>query len=229
MINYFLKVHEDGISYPHDLRSLANNFYSGIELPSSFEGDTEKGIYPLIYKPQPVIKPIETDIPGGVSFNQNTNLITGIESTDFTEYVSVGDTLQILNQKVKVTAVTNNQITVDTNITFSSENICISKYNDQIQFLKIREEVPQLQGDDYVVEYNIVEMTEEERQKKIDDTWNDIRQKRAMQLYFSDWVVTKNVEAGTPVPTEWVTYRQALRDITDQTDPFNITWPIPPV
>jgi len=25
--------------------------------------------------------------------------------------------------------------------------------------------------------------------------------------------------------TAWATYRQALRDITTQADPFNITWP----
>jgi len=27
---------------------------------------------------------------------------------------------------------------------------------------------------------------------------------------------------------EWETYRQELRDITDQPDPFNINWPTPP-
>jgi len=27
---------------------------------------------------------------------------------------------------------------------------------------------------------------------------------------------------------EWVAYRQALRDLTTQTDPFNITWPASP-
>jgi hypothetical protein len=27
---------------------------------------------------------------------------------------------------------------------------------------------------------------------------------------------------------EWIAYRQALRDITDQQDPFNIIWPIKP-
>jgi hypothetical protein len=26
----------------------------------------------------------------------------------------------------------------------------------------------------------------------------------------------------------WAIYRQALRDITNQADPFNITWPTPP-
>ena len=27
---------------------------------------------------------------------------------------------------------------------------------------------------------------------------------------------------------EWSTYRQSLRDITNQPDPFNITWPTKP-
>jgi hypothetical protein len=42
----------------------------------------------------------------------------------------------------------------------------------------------------------------------------------------TDWV------GGTDVPeaikTTWNTYRQALRDITTQTDPDNITWPTKP-
>lgn len=27
---------------------------------------------------------------------------------------------------------------------------------------------------------------------------------------------------------QWASYRQALRDITTQSDPFNIQWPVPP-
>jgi len=36
-------------------------------------------------------------------------------------------------------------------------------------------------------------------------------------------------DTGNPVPTEWQTYRQALRDITEQTGfPENIEWPQEP-
>ena len=58
--------------------------------------------------------------------------------------------------------------------------------------------------------------------------WRPIRKERDRLLAESDWVVTKHTEAGTDVPSEWVTYREALRDITDQSDYTDITWPTKP-
>lgn len=59
--------------------------------------------------------------------------------------------------------------------------------------------------------------------------WNAVRGNRSDLLRASDWIVTKATETGTAVPTAWAEYRQALRDITNQTDPLNIVWPTPPV
>ena len=56
----------------------------------------------------------------------------------------------------------------------------------------------------------------------------DIRLKRDKLLSATDWVALKAMDTGVAVPTEWLAYRQALRDITDQEDPENIQWPIPP-
>lgn len=55
---------------------------------------------------------------------------------------------------------------------------------------------------------------------------NRIRRKK--ELNESDWVVTRAVDTGTPVPPEWQSYRQQLRDITNQSDPYNIIWPQKP-
>jgi hypothetical protein len=44
----------------------------------------------------------------------------------------------------------------------------------------------------------------------------------------TDWMVTRSVERGANLSAAWRSYRQALRDITDQPDPFNISWPEPP-
>ena len=45
---------------------------------------------------------------------------------------------------------------------------------------------------------------------------------RNQMLKDSDWTQV----ADAPVDkAAWATYRQALRDITTQPDPFNITWP----
>lgn len=58
--------------------------------------------------------------------------------------------------------------------------------------------------------------------------WEAVRAERNAQLAASDWIVTRSAEAGVPVPTGWRTYRQALRDVTGQPDPFAIVWPTPP-
>ena len=53
-----------------------------------------------------------------------------------------------------------------------------------------------------------------------------VRKARADRLSACDWVVAKATEAGTPVPQQWVDYRQALRDVTQQPGfPRNVTWP----
>ena len=41
-----------------------------------------------------------------------------------------------------------------------------------------------------------------------------LRQKRNELLKESDWVVVKAQETDTTIPSDWKTYRQALRDIT---------------
>ena len=46
------------------------------------------------------------------------------------------------------------------------------------------------------------------------------RTERDMLLSACDWVAVKALEAGTSVPSAWVTYRTALRDITSHSD-----WP----
>ena len=53
-----------------------------------------------------------------------------------------------------------------------------------------------------------------------------IRVERDKRLSSSDWTQLPDV----PLQTKelWAIYRQALRDITQQPDPFNITWPEPP-
>ena len=58
--------------------------------------------------------------------------------------------------------------------------------------------------------------------------WTSVRQQRYKLLSSSDWVVTKASEAGLLVPPEWSIYRQALRDITLQADPWIIVWPKSP-
>ena len=60
------------------------------------------------------------------------------------------------------------------------------------------------------------------------EKWKNIRSERDALLSDTDWIVTKAKETGTNIATNWKTYRQALRDVPEQTDPDDITWPTKP-
>ena len=61
-----------------------------------------------------------------------------------------------------------------------------------------------------------------------DEQWGVVRGERNVKIWGSDWTQLDDVPITPEKKVEWETYRQALRDITDQPDPFNITWPTPP-
>lgn len=56
--------------------------------------------------------------------------------------------------------------------------------------------------------------------------WPLVRAERDRRLLASDWTQLPDVPLSTK--EAWASYRQALRDITLQADPFNIVWPTPP-
>ena len=58
------------------------------------------------------------------------------------------------------------------------------------------------------------------------DMWGEIREKRDDLLLETDW--TQNPDVPDATKAKWQTYRQALRDIPSQSDPYNITWPTRP-
>jgi hypothetical protein len=62
----------------------------------------------------------------------------------------------------------------------------------------------------------------------LEDQWLLVRLQRDEKLQQSDWTVIRAVDEGNPIPTDWQTYRQQLREITNQTDPFHIIWPVAP-
>lgn len=56
--------------------------------------------------------------------------------------------------------------------------------------------------------------------------WPVVRAKRDSRLLASDWTQLPDVPLSTK--EAWATYRQALRDVTTQEDPFSIRWPVVP-
>ncbi len=61
------------------------------------------------------------------------------------------------------------------------------------------------------------------------DKLNYLRRIRNAKLAETDWLITMHKEKGTNIPTAWKTYRQALRDITDNaTSLDDVSWPEKP-
>ena len=62
------------------------------------------------------------------------------------------------------------------------------------------------------------------------DKWANVRRQRDRLIAATDWrvIVASESDEGSDLPTKWKTYRTNLRDITEQADPDNITWPTEP-
>lgn len=81
----------------------------------------------------------------------------------------------------------------------------------------------------YVLGWNVTEWTvRSPNDSELQIQWAAIRERRNALLAQSDIFVVRAYERGEPVSVETVAYRQALRDVTTQPDPFAIDWPVPP-
>ena len=63
--------------------------------------------------------------------------------------------------------------------------------------------------------------------------WAEVRTKRDAILRESDWRPVQAADRGGQAMSQWAQspwrdYRQALREITNQADPFSIVWPVAP-
>ena len=70
-------------------------------------------------------------------------------------------------------------------------------------------------------------LTPEEIAANTESQWSKVRSQRDTLLAACDWTQLPDVALSNK--TEWATYRQKLRDITDQTNPYNIIWPEAPM
>ncbi len=57
-----------------------------------------------------------------------------------------------------------------------------------------------------------------------DRAWAAVREERNKLIAETDWWASSDLT----ITDEQRTYRQALRDVPSQADPFNITWPTKP-
>lgn len=100
-------------------------------------------------------------------------------------------------------------------------------------FKVVEEGTPKWTRDDirgeYITQVWIVrDMTPAEKDAAIEQQWDAVRSERDQKLQASDWTQLPDVPLTEEQKQEWVTYRQALRNVTNQPDPFNIVWPVAP-
>ena len=91
----------------------------------------------------------------------------------------------------------------------------------------ITEGTPQLIDGVYTQVWNQSDATQEEIDIKIQNQWEQVRVARNEILTQCDWTVLADSPVSASIE-EWKTYRQQLRDITSQSNPFEIVWPIHP-
>ena len=90
----------------------------------------------------------------------------------------------------------------------------------------ITEGTPVLTDGVYYQNWIQSDATQSEIDYRLENQWFIIRQTRNELLAECDWTQLADVSAETK--SIWSEYRQSLRDITSQTNPFSITWPVKP-
>lgn len=73
--------------------------------------------------------------------------------------------------------------------------------------------------------YIVTDLSADESAAKVGGQWNVIRAERNKLLIESDWTQLPDAPVDAAA---WATYRQSLRDVTNQANPFAIVWPESP-
>lgn len=97
---------------------------------------------------------------------------------------------------------------------------------DEKNYKAVRAETPVEVSGKWVLQWSVVEKTAKEKQQYYDGRANQVRSKRDSMLAETDWMALNDTP---PMSDAWVSYRRALRDITDQAGfPYDVTWPEKP-
>lgn len=80
-------------------------------------------------------------------------------------------------------------------------------------------------GEGVISDYNPETDIHPPTQEQLDTQWDVVRQERNSLLAACDWTQLPDTPADKD---SWAAYRQELRDVTNQPDPFAIIWPTAP-
>ena len=98
------------------------------------------------------------------------------------------------------------------------------KLNDYTK--NVLEGTPILVEGVYYQNWLVTDATQSEIDERIQNKWDEVREIRNDLLKDCDWTQLGDIPSETK--TLWQNYRQELRDITNQQNPFNISWPVKP-
>jgi hypothetical protein len=90
----------------------------------------------------------------------------------------------------------------------------------------ITEGTPVLTDGVYYQNWIQTDATESEINYRLENQWFNVRIQRNELLSECDWTQLSDIPSETK--ELWQTYRQTLRDITSQSNPFSINWPVKP-
>ena len=89
----------------------------------------------------------------------------------------------------------------------------------------LSEGVPALIEGKWMRQWILSSANEAEIAERTEAQWSAVRADRNARLAACDWTQLPDAPVDHAV---WAAYRQALRDVTEQADPFAIVWPIKP-
>jgi hypothetical protein len=100
-----------------------------------------------------------------------------------------------------------------------------AKPNDYTK--NIIEGMPTLTDGVYYQSWEMSDASTSEIEDRITQKWTEIREHRNELLKECDWTVLPDSPVGDVI-SDWTQYRQELRNITSQENPFSVVWPTQP-
>jgi hypothetical protein len=93
----------------------------------------------------------------------------------------------------------------------------------------VKEGVPVKQGADWVQVWEVTNATPSEIADRTNQQANSVRSERDQKLAACDWTQLPDAPVTSEKWSEWAEYRQALRDVPQQSNfPWSVTWPLQP-
>ena len=118
---------------------------------------------------------------------------------------------------------------IDEPTRFRYSMLPIQKVEAQEDYTKnISEDLPELIDGIWTQNWTIIDATQEEIDQRLSIKWQEVRDERNGKLNSSDWTQLPDSPLTEEQKNAWRQYRQELRDITNQANPFEVIYPVQP-